>query len=61
MKHAFDADIFVNVRRVDSLTGTDDAKVQALSRACLGETPQPGERNADHAPVDQMSSDLVDG
>ena len=61
MKHAFDADVFVDVRPVDTLAAADDAKVQALRRACLGKTPRPGERNADHAPVDQMSSDLVTG
>jgi hypothetical protein len=30
MKHAFDADVLIDVRPVDSLTGADETKIRPL-------------------------------
>jgi hypothetical protein len=61
MKQAVDADVLVNVRPVNSMTGSDEAKVRSLCGCGLGQPPGPGQRHADDTPVDQIGNDLVFG
>ena len=61
MKQAFDADVLVDVRPMNSLAGSDETKVRSLRGRGLGQPPGPGQRHADDAPVGQIGDDLILG
>ena len=61
MKHALDTDVFIDIRPVDALTGTDDTEVCALLLCGVRETPRPGQRNANDSPVHKTRHDFILG
>ena len=61
MKQSFGAEVFIDVWPVHALASSDWPPVGALRRRCLGQSPGPRERDADHATVGKMRDDLVLG
>jgi len=44
---------------MDTLAGTDDAKVCSFGGGGFGQSPRPGKRDADNPTVDEVDDDLV--
>jgi len=61
MKHPFDADVFIDIGPVYSLTSTDKTKLRALLWSRFRESPRPGEWHTDHSTVNQIGDNLVIG
>jgi hypothetical protein len=55
------ADVFIDGRPVNSVTGADDLKALPLRPRGLGEPPRPRERDADRASIGQADDDGVLG
>src|SRR5918992_2429991 len=61
VKHALNAEVFIDIRPVHSLTAPDETPVRAFGRGCLRQAPGPSERHADHPSVREVGGDLVLG
>ena len=59
MQHPLDADVFVDIRPVDTLARADEAEIRALLGRGFRESPGPSKRDADDAPICETSSDLI--
>ena len=61
VKHAFGADILIDVWPMDAMTVSDDFPVCPLFERCLGQPPRPGQRHADCAPIHELSRNGIFG
>ena len=59
MEHAFCADVFMDIRPMNSVTIAYELPVVPLSRGRFREAPRPRERDTYHPAVDQARRDGV--
>ena len=59
IKHAFDADVLVDIRPMYSLTGPDKTEIRPLLPGGLRQSPRPSKRHADYTTVGEVRDDLV--
>ena len=61
MQHSFGADVFVDVRPVNTVTVADQDPVPSLLGSGVGQTPGPLKRHTDDPSVDELSGDRFVG
>jgi hypothetical protein len=61
MKHAFNTDVFIDVRPMDALAGSNETEVHALLWRGFRQSPRPSEGHANHSAVRELGDDLVLG
>jgi hypothetical protein len=61
VKQTFGAEVFVDVRPVHALPGSDQPPVCSLRWSCFGQSPRPRERDTNHATVCKMRYYFVVG
>src|SRR5206468_8896691 len=61
LKHAFDAEIFIEVGPVNSLPIADDFVIVSLLRSRVTQSPRPCQRHTDDAPIHKMESNQIIG
>src|SRR5664280_434802 len=61
IKHAFGADILIDVRPMYAITVSNDSPICPLFGSCIRQSPRPGKRNADYPPIHELSRNRVIG
>ena len=59
MKHPLNAEIFVDLRPMDSMAIADNLVVVSLGWSRVAEPPRPCQRHTDDAPVNEMESNQL--
>src|ERR1019366_3456814 len=59
VKQAFDADVLIDLRPMNTLACPNQTKLGSLARRGFGQPPGPRQRHADYASVGQVGDDLV--